>query len=44
MDIFEHFFIQKYNHEHKLFQEQPPGNNNPLFSLPHNAQFCHTTA
>jgi hypothetical protein len=31
MDIFEQYFINKYNHEHKLIQEQIPGENNPLF-------------
>jgi hypothetical protein len=33
MDIFERFFIHKYNYEHKLIQEQIPGENNALFTL-----------
>ena len=33
MDIFEQFFIHKYDYEHKLIQEQIPGENNPLFTL-----------
>lgn len=33
MDIFEQFFIHKYDYEHKLIQEQIPGENNPSFTL-----------
>lgn len=33
MDVFEEIFIHKCNHEHKLIQEQIPGENNPLFTL-----------
>jgi hypothetical protein len=33
MDIFEQFFIHKYNYEHTLIQEQIPGENNPLFTV-----------
>jgi hypothetical protein len=30
MDIMEHFFIRKYDREHKLILEQIPGKNNPF--------------
>jgi hypothetical protein len=42
MDIFEQFFIHKYNHEHKLIQKQIPGENIRLFTLLYDAQFHHT--
>ena len=35
MDVIEQFFIQKYDHEHKLILEQMPGENNHLFTLWH---------
>jgi hypothetical protein len=44
MDILEQFFIQKYNHENKLIQEQIPVESNPLFTLLYNTQLRHATA
>jgi len=43
MDIWNHFLIQKYNHEHKLIPEQLPGEINPLLTLLFDAQLCHGT-
>jgi len=43
-DTLELFFIQKYNHEHKLIQEQIPVENNPLFTLLYDTQLHHATA
>lgn len=41
MDILEQFLIQKYNHEHKLIQEQVTGEINPLLTLLFDAQLHH---
>ena len=39
LSVFEQFFIQKYNHEHKQIQEQTPGKNSPFLTyfMPHNS-------
>jgi hypothetical protein len=44
MDTLEQLFIKKYNHEHKLIQEQTPVESNPLFTLLYDAQIHHATA
>jgi hypothetical protein len=41
-DIWEQFFIKNIN-EHKLIQEQVPGEISPLFTLLFGAQLRHAT-